>query len=169
MEVKLLTLKGIPAVGKSSFALNLVKENPTTWVRICRDDIREMFGEYWVPQREKLVTCIEHDSIKTSLLSGYNVVVDATNLNPKTISQFKRIIKDINDSDEDIEVIYQEKLFKISLWKALWRDFRRGLKGERKVGSKVIRNFYKRYNGFICRTENGCTYNSKSETKKRDN
>lgn len=131
---KLLILQGIPASGKSTFAREWVNEDPSNRIIVNRDSIREMLGPYWMPSREELVTNIEDVVITNGLFQGYDVCVDATNLNPKTILKLK--------SYEDyIDCEIEFKHFKISLEEAIERDKNRS----RSVGEKVIRDFYKKY------------------------
>lgn len=139
--LKLLILRGIPASGKSTFSKKLCKNNPYTWVRVCKDDIRNMCGKYWVPSREKLITSLEESAISEAFSHGYNVVVDATNIN----SNFQHIIDHIDFVNSDTKIIVEYKNFTIPLYKAIWRDFKRGLFGGRKVGYKVIKQFYNKY------------------------
>lgn len=129
---KLLILQGIPASGKSTFARKWVEESPKTRVVVNRDSIRRMLGTYWVPSREKLVDRIEEYMIKESLLREYDVCVDATNLNPKTIKKLKQI-------GIDSEIIFHE--FRIDLEEAIDRDSKR----EESVGKEVITTFYNKY------------------------
>lgn len=44
-----------------------------------------MLGDYWVPNREKLVTEAKANMITFALIKGYDVVVDNMNLNPKEV------------------------------------------------------------------------------------
>lgn len=134
---KLIILQGLPASGKSTYAKKLVNENPENTVIVNRDSIREGLGKYWVPSRENLVTRIENKMIDIALAENYNVIVDAVNLNPKTIAKLKQYER------VNVEVIY--KHFEIPLWKCVLRDWKRGLFGGRKVGYKVIKGFYDRY------------------------
>jgi len=135
---KLIVLQGIPASGKSTYARKMAKANPDKYVIVNRDNIRSMLGEYWVPKREPLVTEIEKQMVIAGLGAGYTVLLDATNLNPKALRDWKHMAEDY-----EFEIEYVE--FKISLRKALWRDWWRGFKGGRRVGTKVIRRFYERY------------------------
>lgn len=129
---KLLILQGIPASGKSTFARKWVEESPKTRVVVNRDSIRRMLGTYWVPSRERLVDRIEEYIIKESLLQEYDVCVDATNLNPKTIKKLEQI-------GIDSEITFHE--FRIDLEEAIDRDSKR----EESVGKEVITTFYNKY------------------------
>ena len=135
---KLIILQGLPASGKSTYAKKLVNENPENTVIVNRDSIREGFGKYWVPSRENLVSNIEDFMMIEALKLNYNVIVDATNLNPKTLSKFELYKNNFN-----LELIH--KHFKTPFWKCVLRDWKRGLFGGRKVGYKVIKSFYDRY------------------------
>lgn len=98
----LLVLVGPPASGKSTFAKEFVKDK-STWIRVNRDDIRLMCGNYWVPSREKLITIYEDTMVKEALSNNYNVIIDATNLNPKTRVKWEEIASNFN-----AEVKYKE-------------------------------------------------------------
>lgn len=130
---KMLILSGIPASGKSTFAKQFVKENDG-WVRINKDDIRRMFGEYWLPKRESLVEDAEYSIAEDAAFFGWNIIVDDTNLNPKYIKVWKDFANDFK-----YEIEYKE--FKVSLEQALEWDSKR----ENPVGENVIRGFYKKY------------------------
>lgn len=131
---KLLILQGIPASGKSTFAREWVAEDSENRIIVNRDSIRDIIGEYWVPSREPLITEIEDFIIVEALYKNYDVCVDATNLNPKTI---KRLKAHADLCEADIEF----KKFDISLEEAIERDYNR----DNSVGIEVIKSFYYRY------------------------
>lgn len=137
---KVTILQGLPASGKSTYAKKLVNVNPEKTIIVNRDSIREGLGKYWVPSRECLVTQIEQFMIKEALSKRYNVIIDATNLNPKFLKDIEKMIYSINP-----EILIIQKHFDTSFWKCVFRDFKRGLFGGRKVGYKVIKSFYDRY------------------------
>ena len=95
-----------------------------------------MLGKYWVPSREALVSTIEYFIIYEALNSGYEVIVDATNLNPKTIKNLEKF---------KFIASLEYKEFNTPFWVCVWRDWKRGLFGGRKVGYKVIKKFYDKY------------------------
>jgi len=131
---KLLILQGIPGSGKSHWAKEFLKTNSTDWVRVNRDDIRSMLGEYWLPKREVLVTEIEIQSVKSAFEQGYSVILDSTNLNQKYLKNWIEYCK-----NNSIEIEY--KMFDINLETAIERDKNRN----RSVGEEVIKNFYNKY------------------------
>ena len=130
---KILVLQGPPASGKSTFARKFVKSN-LDWVIVNRDSLREGRGEYWIPSQEDYISDLEEFSVRAAIKRGYNVIIDATNLNPKTIDKWNKIANETNSSIEFKE-------FYISFKEALERDKNR----ERSVGEQVLKRFYKQY------------------------
>lgn len=130
---KILVLQGCPSTGKSTFAKQFVKEN-NKWIRINKDDIRRMFGEYWLPKRESLVESAEYSIAEEAAFYGWNIIIDDTNLNPKYIKVWKELADEFK-----YEIEYKE--FKVSLEQALEWDSKR----ENPVGENVIKGFYKKY------------------------
>ena len=49
---RIILTRGIPASGKSTWAKQEVLKDPEHSIRINRDDLRNMSGQYWVPARE---------------------------------------------------------------------------------------------------------------------
>jgi predicted kinase len=91
-----------------------------------------MLGKYWVPTREHLVTKLERDIVVHSLLMGYDVILDATNLQlKKSLSSTWRyaIAYDIEFKD----------FFDVPLEECIRRDSERT---DMKVGEDVIKRFY---------------------------
>jgi len=144
---KVLILQGIPSSGKTTWAKEFLNKdnNSETWVRISRDDLRNMLGVYWIPSREKLVSEYEDTLFDRALQNNKNVIIDATNLNPKTIAKFENVVAKINqeyinfDNKKQYEIEY--KFFDITPEEAVLRDSKR----ERPVGEKVIIDFWKKY------------------------
>lgn len=141
---KIIVLQGPPASGKSTFAKKFVKDNHN-YVIVCRDSIRSSLGEYWVPSRENLVSKIERDNIINAIDMGFNVVIDATNLNPKTIAKWEALA-----DEKKCEIEY--KTFWIPFHEAIQRD--KNEDREHKVGYPVIKSFYSKYNPDLLNEEN---------------
>lgn len=93
-----------------------------------------MCGKYWVPSREDLISAYEESLISIALNRKYNVIIDATNLNPKTMSRWHRIASNFN-------VKLETKEFYVSFKEAVKRDKNRDLQ----VGEDTIRMFYRKY------------------------
>lgn len=133
----LLILQGPPASGKSTWTKEFLEESEShkkEWVVVSRDSIRESTGTYWVPEREDYISIVEVDSIKSAINNKLNVIVDATNLNPKTIQKWEDLSKELNCHIE-------YKQFYVPYKIALERDKNRS----RSVGEKTLKQFYKKY------------------------
>lgn len=130
---KILVLQGPPAASKSTWARAFVKDR-TDWVIVNRDSLREGRGECWVPSQEDYISDLEEFSIKAAINRGLNVIIDATNLNPKTIDKWNKLAIETKS-------LIEFKEFYIPFKEALERDKNR----ERSVGEKVLKNFYLKY------------------------
>lgn len=137
---RLLILQGIPGSGKTTWAREFLKDKKD-WVRVNRDDLRNMRGDYWIPEQENLISFMEEQCFRGAICQGYNVILDSTNLNQKTLDRFKDIIKVLGDDNYKIEY----KLFSTPLDVCIERDANR----PNSVGEKVIKDFYNRYNKII--------------------
>lgn len=74
-------LKGLPASGKTTLALEMVRDEHMK--RVSKDDLRAMLhaGGY-TPELEVFVITVRNAIIEYALTRGFDVVVDDTNLNP---------------------------------------------------------------------------------------
>lgn len=132
MKQEVIITVGLPGSGKSTWAKQFVLDNPT-YVRVNRDDIRRMLGQYWMPTREKLVTAIEDHTIAMAIGRGYNVVIDATNFSNKYKS-----IKTIMGKPVNIKI---QDFTDVPLEECIRRDCER----EHSVGADVICRMYNSY------------------------
>lgn len=137
MANKIIVLQGVPGSGKSTWAREFVRKHKD-YVIVSRDSLRDSAGVYWVPERENYISDLEVYSIEKALDNNFNVIIDATNLNPKTVEKWESISK-----KHGTEIEYKE--FRVSFEEAVRRDAERGQKGGRIVGVDVIRNFFKNY------------------------
>ena len=133
VPLKILVLQGVPASGKSTFARSLVLKDKS-YVIVSRDAIREARGDYWIPEHEDYISDIEEFEIRSAIKHGLNPIIDATNLNPKTIAKWKNLAEELN-------VNIEFKMFEIDFATALERDSKR----ERSVGKKVLERFFRDY------------------------
>lgn len=136
---KFIILQGIQGSGKTTWALNWVKENPIKRVRVNKDSIRKMFGKYWLPDKEKLVKCIRNACIEEAILDGYDVVSDDMNLSDNTINELVELIKSIKPN---ISIEY--KLFNTPLKDCLIRVDNRNkhLSEDERLSSSVVISTY---------------------------
>lgn len=119
-------------------------EDPEHRIRFNNDDIRNMLGDYWVPNREKVVTATYNTVLAYGMEKGYNIVVD--NMNPKTCVELEKTVKDFNENytyDWKYEVEYKD--FFIPVDECIRRDAMR----PNPIGEKVIKATWRRYRDFI--------------------
>lgn len=129
---KLLLLKGLPASGKTTYAETLVDDG---WLRVNKDDLRAMLNNgKWSKSNEGFVLSLRDEIIIRGLVSGKNVVVDDTNLDPKHAIQLRSIA-------EDFDADFEEKFFDVPLEVCVSRNEAR----YDSVPTKVILNMYERY------------------------
>lgn len=114
---------GVSGSGKTTWTTKFIKENPN-YLRVNRDDIRktlvgDLDGYYqrkdlWRIE-EEAVNNIESSMILELLHSGFNVIVDNTNLKPTYIEKFRHIVSAYNKDlvqnvDQEVQIRYN--LFK---------------------------------------------------------
>jgi len=129
--MKVLVLSGLPASGKSTFAKELIAKDKS-YVRVCRDDLREsMFNYKFSRPNEGAVRRLRDFMILDTLTNGRNVVIDETNLNPKNMPHYRQLVSVWNPE-------FEEKFFDKPLKQCIEDD----LKRPRSVGSKVIQRMY---------------------------
>ena len=150
MKHELIILQGIQGSGKTTWAKNWVKEDPKHRVRFNQDDIRNMFGVYWVPSRESLVKTMHNSFLNEAMLEGYDIVLDNMNLNQNTLNEIKEIVEEFNKwiSLSQIDLHYDIKyqtFFDTPLEECIVRDSKR----ENPIGENVIRNTYNKYKDVI--------------------
>jgi len=134
---KMILTRGIPASGKSTWAKQWVLVDPDNRARVNRDDLR--FALFVKPaynsEQEILITKIEKDAANKLLKAGKDVVIDATNLRPQYIREWRKLAL---DNQAEFEIVD----FKIDLKEAIERD---RLREDRSVGEDVIRNMWNKY------------------------
>lgn len=144
----LIICRGIQGSGKSTWAKQWCHEDPENRIRFNNDDVRNMLGDYWVPNREKLVTEAKANMITFALIKGYDVVVDNMNLNPKEDEWIRTLCANI-EKDKGIHVDIEYKDFFIPVDECIRRDAMR----PNPIGEKVIRQTWRRYKDFIIHEE----------------
>lgn len=118
---------GLPGSGKTTETLKFLRNNPD-WVKISRDDFRNMFRneQQLDPKGENLVTEAFYYATRQALKRGYSVVLDNCNVK---YSHINEMIDEFNDL-ADIEFRYFDVPAKV----CIERDKNRAMK----VGEKVI-------------------------------
>lgn len=88
----IILTRGLPGSGKSTWAKAWVAADPSTRLRVNRDDIRfQLYGKYWGEGvDENVVTKIEDAMVAAGVAAGKSVVIDATHLKSAWITRWRR-------------------------------------------------------------------------------
>ena len=132
---KAIITRGLPGSGKSTWAINYCKKNKD-WIRVSRDDLRRMRGEYWIPKQEDLITFMVHSIASAVYDYGKNLVIDETSLNKHNFECTKNFLVDVIGFD-----LVEVKDFDVPLEECIKRD----LKREHSVGKDVITKMHSMY------------------------
>lgn len=142
---KIILTRGIPASGKSTWAKQEVLKDPEHSVRINRDDLRSMSGQYWVPAREGYILSCKRMLLHNAVCFSFDtIIIDDMNLNPKDIDDAITIVEEANmlikDTDNKYKVEFKD-FTNIPLDICIKRDSKR----ENSLGEKVIRGIFNKY------------------------
>lgn len=154
---KLLVLQGLPASGKSTYAVKWVNEDPEHRLRISQDSIRMMFGKYWLEdkiqlkKRESITNNINMELLKQCMFNQFDIVLDNINLNTRTLSSIEDYVSYFNMKFVDLKAYKIEyKFFKEPLNVLINRDSKR----DKSVGADVITNLYNKYYAIVNCSDN---------------
>ena len=164
---KLIICRGIQGSGKSTFAKQWAEEDPTHRIRFNWDDMRNMMGKYWVPERENtgIMKTLRASFLDDMMLKGWDIVIDNMNLNPKDWEFYEGLVKAHNErGGTQYEIEYMD--FFIPVEECIRRDAMR----PNPIGEAVIRATWKRYKHFIvCKEIENKFYNIRTyDANKRD-
>ncbi|MBP4138315.1 phosphatase domain-containing protein [Flavobacterium geliluteum] len=138
---KVILMRGLPGSGKSTMAKKIVAENPETYKRINRDDLRAMFDNAITSSsNEKFVKKVRDILIVKSLEEGKSIVVDDTNLSETNLRRISQLVQEYNAKyNEKVTVEVMEVNTDVAV--CIERD---GLR-EKPVGEKVIRKMHRQF------------------------
>ncbi len=130
----MIIMRGLPASGKSTKAQEIVAQGNT--VRINKDLLRTMLHfDSFSGVKEGITHDIAQTIAKRCLVSDkHNVVIDDTNLNPRTMQSWKDLAKECEAKVEIVDM-------KCSIEECVLRDSQR----EKMVGGTVIKNMALKY------------------------
>src|SRR5690348_7760173 len=94
MTAKLIMTKGLPGSGKSTWAKQIVSENPGAVKRVNKDDLRSMVdGGKWSKANETFVLLVRDQIVDAALSSGKSVIVDDTNFAPRHETALREMVE----------------------------------------------------------------------------
>jgi predicted kinase len=138
---KVIVMRGLPGSGKSTWAKQMVSEDPNKYKRINRDELRMMFDNGYVsPGNEKFVRQVRDILITKALTEGKHVIVDDTNLSDKNLIRIQQLVQEFNKANNDA-VIVELKEMETSIAACIERDEKR----EKSVGESVIRKMNRQF------------------------
>jgi predicted kinase len=144
---KLILCRGPQGSGKTTWALQQLKQYPGRFKRLNRDLLREMLdgGEY-SHLDEAIIRDVEVDLAERFLSNVYDVIVDDTNLKPETIAMWKQFIQRMGDPHtleiEDFTHVPLEECIKRDNGRETSEDPRLRKKP---IGEEIIRRDYAKY------------------------
>lgn len=139
--LKVIMTKGLPASGKSTWAKQLLDENPHQWKRVNKDDLRAMLDNgLWSKKNEQFVLRMEEYMMVEALKAGKHVILDNTHIEGKHFERVKNVLKN-NGLQERVQVEIKE--FDVPLEECIKRD----LKRPNSVGEHVIKRMWKKWHG----------------------
>ncbi len=136
---KIIILRGLPGSGKTTFAREWIDEDPERRVRISQDGLRDMLNNKYEPSMQDLLRKVEVTLIYPYLASGYDVIIDDTNLKDERVQTIKDDFAQIVAQDGVYEV--EEKWIELDVEECIGRDALR----DKPVGEEVIRDMYEKY------------------------
>lgn len=134
--MEMIICKGLPASGKSTWARELMNDNPGKYKRINKDDLRAMLDVHWSGKTEHFIIQIQEAMIKECIQQNQSIIIDDTNLNP---IHEKRFIELAQESQNPVEIKFQ--IFDNSIDELIKRDSGR----DKPVGSEVIWDMWNRW------------------------
>lgn len=132
-------MRGLPGCGKSTLAEKIMKESGGT-VRLNKDLLREMlhFNKF-TGKNEGITQHVQRSIAKELLHNGVNVIIDDTNLNPRTLESWKGLAKECN---VPLEI---KDLTNVDVETCIGRDWGR----EKQVGYHVIKKMALQYLNYM--------------------
>jgi len=143
--MKAYVLKGLPASGKSTWAEKNQVEKEAVIINddAIRDRIYSTVGHRdWSPEIQDWVHKERTCQIINCAKNGFNIIVDNTHLNPKTLQKLLELLDDLGYEVEFVDFTY------VSYWECVKRDKNRP--EHKRVGQKVISDVYNKYMAKNC-------------------
>ena len=128
-------LKGLPASRKSSWAKEQVAKGG--YLRVSMDDIRASAFGGWSVKKEKACLRLRDEMVRFGIKEGKNVIVDATNLNPKHEYRLRRLAEELG-----VKFEINDSFLKRTPEQCIQDDLHRG---EDAVGANIIWEMWEKW------------------------
>lgn len=136
-------MRGLPGSGKSTWAKQILLENPNAYKRINRDELRMMFDNgYNSRGNERFIKKVRDLLITQALQEGKHVIIDDTNLAQANLVRIRQLVEEFNKTTND-NVVVEVMEMDVPVEECIRRDAQR----EKPVGGKVIRNMHHEFYG----------------------
>lgn len=143
MNQKVIITRGISGSGKSTWSKDFTR-NHRSYIRISRDEIRFMLWDgYYTEEKEKAVLIMQKAMLYGALVSGYNLVLDETYLDPNRIKDINKTLQGHADVSKDVLSVRIQDFIDVPWKQCLERNKERGL--NRFVPEDFILDYYEKY------------------------
>ena len=133
---KVILTRGLPGSCKTTWAKQMLNENPNSYKRINNDDLRKMLDDgHYSSDMEKFIKKAVDVLVLLALEEGKHVILDNTHLSETSINRIKELVKG------KAEVVIEDKFLDVPLETCIKND----LKRFDSVGKDVIINMYEKY------------------------
>lgn len=133
---KVIMSRGLPSSGKTTWAKEMVTNNPNAYKRINNDDLRKMLdNNHYSKDAEKFIKKAVDALVLLALEEGKHVILDNTHLTDKSINRIKELVKG------KAEVVIEDKFLQVPLETCIKND----LKRLESVGKDVIVGMYNKH------------------------
>lgn len=133
--MKLIMTRGLPASGKTTWALQQVDKDQGHTKRVNKDDLRAMADNgKWSEKREDMIRKARDILAGLYLSNGCDVIVDDTNFHPIHEVELKKLAA-VHGAEFEVKDFY------VPVGEAIERDAKR----TNAVGTKVIRQMWSQY------------------------
>ena len=138
ISMKAKLMRGLPGSGKSTKSAEIMKEGGN-WVRVNKDLLRTMLHcDVFTGKNEDVTNNVAKAVAKSAIEQGKNVIIDDTNLNPRTLAAWDLFFKELGIESEVVDM-------DTPIGECLARDAMR----EKKVGKDVIIKMALQYKDFL--------------------
>lgn len=136
---KLIAMYGPPACGKSTRAAEMMKEYGN-YVRINKDSLRTMLHfDVFTGKHEEITQNVAESTAENLLTKGVNVIIDDTNLNPKTLERWRQLAGKVGAGWQVVD------LSNVPIEECIRRDSER----TKMVGATVIKQMAMQYLDYL--------------------